>query len=634
MNAQSVNEKLLNCYLSDKQKVYVHTDRNMYVVGDEIYFKAYVFQSIDNKLDTLTKVVYMELRNSKNQRVLSLRSNILNGVTAGKFSIPDSLTSGYYKLRAFTNNMRNADHSRYFSKNIVVVNLSDEKLETLPYSIQNSSKKDSSNELSTNFIKVVEQQNGNLEISIEADSSMLTDKPRIVCYQNCKIIYTTAEIKQRASSFVISNDLFDGGLLNIALLDNKNNTISEKAFYSRKSLNIVKVQYNNNIYKCRDKVDVSIELEKTYPNLKFSTVSVSVAQKDNYFTNSNYLLNSYLQYYSNFNNAQFQSTYRVGDSTDAYLEPNSSQCLLNLASINNSKRNCFALPENKGFILSGKVVNQAKEPVANTSVFLSATDTFATLKYCITNANGIFYFRLNKSFDNKDLILQVIDSYRKDLHIELEDKYNNEISLETNQTELSDFDKNFLETARLVTLVNKVTDTAKIGASVKLDSISSVKYNFYGLPDAIVYPLEYDLSNFEEIINNIVPGVWCKQVGSSCLVRVINKGTKTLWPFGALILLNNIPFPDLNYIAQLSSKQIKSIEIKKNHLVFWSTQLLWCSVNKNSTKQQICIRTGKMQVQSIQINVTMSLYNEINKAVNNNLNAPDLRKTLYWNPGI
>ncbi len=95
---------------------------------------------------------------------------------------------------------------------------------------------------------------------------------------------------------------------------------------------------------------------------------------------------------------------------------------------------------------------------------------------------------------------------------------------------------------------------------------------FLWFPDATIYLSDYDeLEDFKEIVRNILPGVFYNR--SENKVRVIDRGTQTLWPNEALVLLNNIPFPDPAFIAKLGSKQIKKIDLKKNHIIYGNIDL-------------------------------------------------------------
>ncbi|QHT67678.1 hypothetical protein GXP67_14080 [Rhodocytophaga rosea] len=114
-------------------KVYLHTDRAAYTNGETLWLKAYQVHAADHRPHALSRVIYIELLNSRNQAVLKQKMRVENGYGYGQFTIPDNLPSGTYILRAFNNWMRNSSDDFFFTKTIRVFNLAQtEPTNTLP----------------------------------------------------------------------------------------------------------------------------------------------------------------------------------------------------------------------------------------------------------------------------------------------------------------------------------------------------------------------------------------------------------------------------------------------------------------------------------------------------------------------
>ena len=105
-----------------QEKVYVHTDRSYYVCGDILWFKAYITNAASNKPLSLSKVAYVEILNNQHLPVLQGKIAVKNGTGSGSFSLPLSLESGNYELRAYTNWMKNDSADHYFKKIVTIVN--------------------------------------------------------------------------------------------------------------------------------------------------------------------------------------------------------------------------------------------------------------------------------------------------------------------------------------------------------------------------------------------------------------------------------------------------------------------------------------------------------------------------------
>lgn len=104
------------------EKVYVHTDRSSYLCGEILWFKAYVTNAANNEPLSLSKVAYIEILNKEHQPVLQGKVAIESGSGNGSFTLPLSMESGNYELRAYTNWMKNDSADHYFRKIITIIN--------------------------------------------------------------------------------------------------------------------------------------------------------------------------------------------------------------------------------------------------------------------------------------------------------------------------------------------------------------------------------------------------------------------------------------------------------------------------------------------------------------------------------
>lgn len=87
-------------FLHPQEKIFVHTDRDIFTAGETIWFKTYI--TLDGRPTNLSKVVYVELANSKGQLVAKRMLKADNASAAGEIALNDSLPSGSYTLNAYT----------------------------------------------------------------------------------------------------------------------------------------------------------------------------------------------------------------------------------------------------------------------------------------------------------------------------------------------------------------------------------------------------------------------------------------------------------------------------------------------------------------------------------------------------
>ena len=105
-----------------QEKVHLHLDKPYYAIGDDIWFKAYVLNTKTQAPTNISKILYVELINEKDSLKKQLKLPLMGGITWGDFKLPDSLTEGNYRIRAYTTYMRNFGTDFFFDKTIKIGN--------------------------------------------------------------------------------------------------------------------------------------------------------------------------------------------------------------------------------------------------------------------------------------------------------------------------------------------------------------------------------------------------------------------------------------------------------------------------------------------------------------------------------
>lgn len=114
------------------EKVYVTTDRDFYISGESILFNVNLFLSVEPPEKT-SKFVYLVFRSEYGSiERFTLKLNEKKQAS-GVIYVPDTLSSGSYEIVAFTNYMRNWGEDIFFTKELVVANRFDNKLEIFEF---------------------------------------------------------------------------------------------------------------------------------------------------------------------------------------------------------------------------------------------------------------------------------------------------------------------------------------------------------------------------------------------------------------------------------------------------------------------------------------------------------------------
>ncbi|MGE7775813.1 TonB-dependent receptor plug domain-containing protein [Chitinophaga sp. NPDC101104] len=110
----------LTAYASVKQKVYVHFNHTFFSPGDAVFYKIYVTRGQDGRPSFLSESVQVEWFSPDGKRMVVQQFAVRDGYAEGSFHFGGNAKGGIYKVRAYTNGMRNESDSTWFSKEITV----------------------------------------------------------------------------------------------------------------------------------------------------------------------------------------------------------------------------------------------------------------------------------------------------------------------------------------------------------------------------------------------------------------------------------------------------------------------------------------------------------------------------------
>ncbi|SHL61097.1 hypothetical protein SAMN05443543_10390 [Flavobacterium flevense] len=111
--------------IADIEKVYLHTDRNTYFLGEDLWYKAYNVRASNNLLFDNSNILYVELISADSKIIARNKTNLEMGLGHGDFHLTDSLgvKPGVYQLRAYTNWNRNFGDDFVFQKDIEIIDV-------------------------------------------------------------------------------------------------------------------------------------------------------------------------------------------------------------------------------------------------------------------------------------------------------------------------------------------------------------------------------------------------------------------------------------------------------------------------------------------------------------------------------
>ena len=121
----NIQDKLVSLFqkqleIFPQEKIYVHTDKPYYILGEKIWFRAYVVDAKSHDPVSVSRYVYVELINPLDTVVARVKIRQEEGVYYGYLPIPDDMPEGNYTMRSYTTFMRNQDENYFFSKTLYI----------------------------------------------------------------------------------------------------------------------------------------------------------------------------------------------------------------------------------------------------------------------------------------------------------------------------------------------------------------------------------------------------------------------------------------------------------------------------------------------------------------------------------
>jgi hypothetical protein len=104
------------------EKVYLHLNKPNYNIGDTIWLKAYVTIGEHHLPSALSGLIYVELIDYRDKILRTLRLKNTNGIAIGDIAIDEKQLPGTYRIRAYTNWMRNAGPDYFFVQHVNIGN--------------------------------------------------------------------------------------------------------------------------------------------------------------------------------------------------------------------------------------------------------------------------------------------------------------------------------------------------------------------------------------------------------------------------------------------------------------------------------------------------------------------------------
>lgn len=219
----------------------------------------------------------------------------------------------------------------------------------------------------------------------------------------------------------------------------------------------------------------------------------------------------------------------------------------------------YILPEVRGEIISGKVSSKDNQnSVSNISISLSIPGKSFVTKLVKTNAEGKFYFSIDKAYFDSNLIIQIVDKSKDELVLNIDDSF-------TMNKSNQKFKNDFNLTSDLKPIIEEHSIASQIENTYytkKADTLAKINY-----PTLFYEPLvnEYILDNYnrfptiKETIIEVIKEVNYDKNNGKYSLRLNDYDPNTEIKELPLVLIDGLVVQDINELFEYKASDIYKI---------------------------------------------------------------------------
>ncbi len=288
-------------------------------------------------------------------------------------------------------------------------------------------------------------------------------------------------------------------------------------------------------------------------------------------------------------------------------------------------------PETKGIQMYGKLWN-GNIPVENECLYVTTPDTFPNLQYTFTNKEGEFSFILSDYYAGKPVIITTRQNYQGKYRITIDDKFELSTPFVPDKKSFDATLRKYIIESQNIVKVRKAYNINHSKRLIHPGGSQNIPF-VYHEPTKVVFPSQFiTLNNFEEIVNNLLPGFRIKLKDGFIRGYNLNPATGLLFENSSAIFLNGVNVYNLNSVMNFSTPDITKIELCNENRLKGRIQFQGIiSINTPKILNYEEVLPGSLITRLDKELATISYASPQYPAYPTKDLLPDFRQTLYWN---
>ena len=630
------------CESVPREEIYVHTDREQYIAGEDLWFKVYLADRQTLKPSSSGRIAYFEVLNVWNKPVVQKRVLLQGGSGPGRIILPDTLSSGEYTIRTYTNWMKNFLPCNCFSKKIAVHNALRRDLfkkNSGEFCAFDTSKYKRIDNPQISF-EVNRSDPGNIEIIIRSNAKFRSENKNTVYLfiQSNGNIHRLSreEITNDIIRLTIAENSLPAGICEVTIFDSRG-PVSDRYFY---------VQERGNKYftidapeSARRRSKVAVEIETGGDRSVLDNLSISVSDISEAPAWAD--MDAYLLFGTEF--GSYPHRILQGRKLDELPDMEMKDLMMNLKSnwiiwdsVFSDRTDFFRFPfEAEVHFVPGRLLKGNLQPAgAEEAVLMNSPGREASFQYSRTNNDGSFNLSIPLDEEFKDLIIQpdigindqrvIIEPSFPELYYHTEVKYDSSVPASVVRQGIG-------------YQVRKIFGLNSAGNKEVISEPVIRAKRFYGKPDFELVMSDFiKLDSMQEVFFELVPNVSLEFVNSSYQLSVIDP-SKSRIEGDPCVMIDGVIIKDLKTVAKLDPDLVEKIEViwDKYRVGGYVFNGIVSIITKAADFSNISLPDYAVRLHYKVIDPPPAFVSPVYSTAES-LNSPvaDYRNTLYWNPNI
>ncbi len=633
------------------EEIYIHTDREEYISGESLWFKIYLVDRKTLSPSSHSRIAYFEILNEANKPVIQKRVLLSRGFGPGQIYLPDTLSTGVYTLRGYTNWMKNFLPDNCFRKEIRIYNSLGDKRLAIRHGIATSTHKSLNNPYNRVDVKtemklsVRNLPTDDMEIVVSSCSKSADENMNkiFLCIQTHGILdrISAEPMREDSVKIIVPWKSLTPGINQVTIFNSNGQPVLEKYTYSPGRIdNTMKLQSAGRFGQ-REKVEFVIDSASASLQNEDPTgmsISVSPASPVNCPDMVDYMI-----FGTEFGLSSAE-IFKPGSDTESEkalidsMLPYIKSKWIDWNRILNSAPLNFKYPaETENHFLSGKLLPENNEAASSSRlVIMNIPGKEAEFQYARTDSEGNFTFQVHIDEMLKDLVLQpddTINHYRIVIKSTYSDSYD---QMPSNRTFVST--PSYIEDMGVNYQVRRIYGITDTGNPLYPGEKPEKPIRFYGKPDLELIMDEYvTLPEMQEVFVELLPHASLKKINSTYRIEITDRIADSRRELTPAIFLDGVKLRDATLIAKLDPSKVEKIDIIKEEYRVgrYSFRGIANFITKSGDFSAVPMPDYMVRIPYQVIDPVRTFISpDYSSKAGKESPIPDFRNTLYWDPVV